>query len=288
MENEAPPKWVKPVMRAGYGARGLTYVIVGGLAVLAAWKGGEAEGTKGALSQLRGETLGVAALVAIGIGLIAYAVWRLVCAGYDLEDKGHDAKGIIGRTGQAVTGLIHVGLGFSVLRLALGSGSGGDGSAPQSLTSKVLAMPNGKMIVMVLGGIVIAAGAYYGYKGIAEKYKEHIRLTRMTQRLHPAIKAGLVAHGVVIALIGVFLFYAGQTSDAGEAGGIGKAFEVVRAQPFGRVMLGLLGLGTIGFAVYCFVEACYRVIPRLAGEDISTLATRAKSKAEAKMRQATA
>ncbi|WP_136637099.1 DUF1206 domain-containing protein [Pseudooceanicola onchidii] len=288
MSDNTAPTWVKPVMQAGYGARGVTYIIVGGLAVLAAWQGGEAEGTKGALAQLRGEPFGVVALVAIGIGFLAYAIWRLVCAGYDLENKGHDAKGVIGRTGQTVTGLIHAGLGVSVLRMALGSGSGGDGSAPQSMTSKVLAMPNGKMIVMAIGLIVIGAGIYYGYKGMSEKYKEHIRSTRVTRKLDPAVKAGLVAHGVVIALIGVFLFYAGQTSDPGQAGGIGKAFEVVRAQPFGRILLGLLGIGTIGFAVYCFVEACYRVIPRLAGDDITTLASRAKAKAEGELRRATA
>ena len=95
MSNNSAPEWVKPVMQVGYGARGVTYVIVGGLAVLAAWQGGEAEGTKGALAQLRGEPLGMAALVAIGIGMLAYSVWRLVCATYDLEDEGHDAKGIV-------------------------------------------------------------------------------------------------------------------------------------------------------------------------------------------------
>ncbi|EAQ05012.1 hypothetical protein OB2597_07000 [Pseudooceanicola batsensis HTCC2597] len=288
MPQEAAPKWVKPVMRIGYAARGVTYLMIGGLAVLAAWTGGQAEGTKGALAQLRDEPLGLTALIAIGIGLLAYSVWRLICAWYDLEDQGSGFKAFIARTGQAVTGLIHLGLGISVLRLALGSGGGQDGSAPQSLTSRLLAMEYGKIIVMGIGLVVIGAGIYYGYKGIAEKYKEHIRLTRVTERLDPALKAGLVAHGIVIALIGGFLLYAGQTTDPGEAGGIGKAFQVVREQPFGRILLGLLGLGTVGFAIYCFVEACYRIIPRLAGDDISSLATRAKAKAEQKARQATA
>ncbi|WP_375174930.1 DUF1206 domain-containing protein [Pseudooceanicola sp.] len=286
MSNGSAPEWVKPVMQAGYGARGVTYVIVGALAVLAAWRGGSAEGAQGALAQLRGEPLGLAALVLIGLGFLAYAVWRLICAAYDLQNEGHDAKGVIARLGQTATGVIHLGLGASVLRMAIGSGSGGGDSAPQSLTSKVLAMPNGKMIVMALGLLVVAAGLYYGYKGLSEKYKENIRLTSVTERLDPAVKAGLVAHGVVIVLIGVFLFYAGQTADPGEAGGVGKAFEVVRAQPFGRIMLGVLGLGTVGFAVYCFVEACYRVIPRLSGDEISTLASRAKSEAKRKARQA--
>lgn len=296
--NTTAPTWVKPVMRAGYGARGVTYVIVGGLAFLAAFRGGQAEGTQDALAQLRGDPFGLVALGAIGLGLLAYALWRFICAGYDLENRGRDAKAIIARIGQTVTGVIHLGLGVSVIRLAFGAGQDGQ-SPPQSLTSTVLAMPNGKLIVIAVGLIVIGAGIYYGYKGLAEKYKDHLRRTATTERLDPAIKAGLMAHGIVIALIGVFLFYAGQTTDAGQAGGIGKAFEVVRAQPYGRVLLSLLGLGTIGFAVYCFVEAAYRIIPRLSGGDVLSLsdkdvlsladkADRAGQKAGAKLSKAKA
>ncbi len=144
------------------------------------------------------------------------------------------------------------------------------------------------MILMAIGIAVIGAGIFYGWKGISEKYKEEIRRTSTTERLDPVIKAGLVAHGIVIALIGVFLFYAGQTTDPGQAGGIGKAFATVRSQPFGQILLGLLGLGMLAFAVYCFVDAIYRIVPRIAGDDVSTLANRVKNRAEGKARRAAA
>ena len=96
---ERAPAWVVPVMRAGYGARAATYLIVGVLAFLAAWQGGQAEGTTDAIEQLRGYAWGLAAMWAIALGLIAYAAWRFIDAWMDLEDYGSNAKGIFARGG---------------------------------------------------------------------------------------------------------------------------------------------------------------------------------------------
>ena len=38
-------------------------------------------------------------------------------------------------------------------------------------------------------------------------------------------------------------------------------------------------IGLVGFAIYCFAEARYRIVPRCADPEIKTLATRAKDKA---------
>ncbi|XDA99393.1 DUF1206 domain-containing protein [Sulfitobacter sp. LCG007] len=278
--SDEAPGWVIPVMRTGFGARGITYVLLGALAFLAAWTGGEAEGTQAALSRLRGVPLGLAALFVIAFGLFCYAVWRLICAWYDLEDRGTDAKGTVARTGQVVTGIIHLGLAASTLRLALGRSSGSeDGGSAQSAASWLLTFPFGAWIIVGVGVITMGAGAYYGWKGFAEKYKEHIRCTAFTEKLDPVLKAGLVAHGVIIALIGLFLIYAGLTSDPEQAGGVGKAFDTVRSQPYGMFLLGILGIGTIAFAIYCFIEAVYRFVPKLAGPDIGSLADAAEGQA---------
>ncbi|MDW4499872.1 DUF1206 domain-containing protein [Sulfitobacter sp. D35] len=285
-QNDDAPGWVIPVMRTGYGARGVTYIILGVLAFLAAWTGGDAEGTREALAKLRDMPFGLIGLWLIALGFFCYAIWRLICAFYDLEDHGTDAKGLIARTGQTVTGLIHAGLGISVVRLATGSSSesAGDGGGAQSATSWVLSMPFGKWIVIAVGLITIGAGIYYGWKGIAEKYKEHLRCTSLTERLDPVVKAGLIAHGVVIALIGTFLIYAGLNTDPGQAGGIGKAFDTVRSQPYGQFLLGALGIGTVAFAIYCFIEAIYRFVPRLAEPDLTSLADAAEGRVRAAAR----
>ena len=55
---------------------------------------------------------------------------------------------------------------------------------------------------------------------------------------------------------------------------------MVQQAAFGRILLGLLGIGMICFAIYCLLEAAYRVIPGLADDDkVMTMARRAELEA---------
>ncbi len=284
--SDTPPAWVTPVMRAGYGARAATYLIVGGLACLAAVTGGAAQGTTDALADLKGQPWGLAALWAIALGLFAYTLWRLIDAWMDLDDYGSGLKGMVARAALVVTGLIHGALGVSVAAVALGGNGQGDGA--ETATHSLMSLPYGPLIVGVIGAATLAAGGYYIWKGMTAKYKDHIRVTPTTQRLDPVLKAGCVAEGVMIGIIGLLILYAAVTTDPSEAGGVGEALQQIRSVAFGRILLGLIGLGLIGFAVENLVEAIYRVVPRCAGPDVLTLAGRAKLTAESKLRAATA
>lgn len=261
-------KWI---MRAGYGARGVIYVLIGGLALFAALRGGNAEGTQGALATLQNEPMGQTALWAIAVGLGAYMIWRLVDAAMDLEDHGTDAKGIFARLAIASTGVIHGGIGVSVAGLAMGGGSGGDSGA-QDWTAKLMQMPMGPTLVAIAAAVVIGAGGYYAYKGLTGKYREHLSNAAFTRKIQPVLTFGLVVHGVMLALVGVSLGFAALNSDPSDAGGLGQALETLRSLAWGRWLLAGAGLGLIGFAVYNFVEACYRVIPYFSDPDTGTLA----------------
>ncbi len=277
MSNSAP-SWVAPVMRAGYAARGVVYTVVGGLALAAAFYGGQAEGTTNALASLRGVGWGIPLLWAIAVGLFAYTVWRLIDAAYDLEDYGTGAKGVIARTGQVVTGLIHAAIGVSVAGLAMGRSSGGSGASDWS--AKVMSMPYGPWIVIGVGLVTMGAGAFYVHKGVTGKYQRALRVTPLTRRLDPAMKAGFIAQGGVVAVIGGLLVLAGFTTDPQEAGGVGEALQQLRSVTYGRILLGAVALGLLGFALENFVEAIYRILPRVAGSDVMTLARAARDKAE--------
>lgn len=276
---EKAPGWVVPVMRAGYGARALVYLVVGALALSAAFWGGEAQGTQNALADLKRISFGPLLLWLIGLGLIAYMVWRLIDAAMDLEDYGSGAKGIFARLAQAVTGLIHGALGVSIISLAMGQG-GSQGGGAENWTAKLMSLPYGPTLVAIVGAAVIGAGIYYVQKGVRGKYKEDIRVTRMTERLDPAMKAGFIAEGIIVGVVGGFLLYAGLTSDPGEAGGVGEALGSVRSLSFGAILFAALAIGLLCFAVENAVEAVYRIVPRYAGSDVRTLAAKAKAKAK--------
>lgn len=279
---QTPPAWVVPVMRAGYAARGAVYTVVGFLALKGAFDGGGGtEGTTGALARLRSEWWGIPALWLIAVGLAAYMVWRLIDAAYDLEDHGTDARGLVARTGQVVTGLIHGAIGASVAGLALGQSSGGDSA--KDWTAKLMTLPYGASVIMAAGAITLGAGIFYIHKGISEKYKRTLRVTALTERLDPAMKAGFIAQGAVIAIIGALLIYAGLTANPDQAGGVGAALDWLRAQVYGRILLAITGAGLLAFALENLVESAYRVVPRCAGPDVQTLAMQAKAQARRAM-----
>ena len=266
-------KWA---MRTGYGARGLMYVTVGGLAFLAALKSVEASGTKDALAALRDQPYGVVALWIIGLGMLGYMVWRITAGVADVEDHGSDGKGLIARAGQITTGVIHGGIGVSVLSLAMGGGSGGGDSA-QDWTQRVMQMPMGRYLVAAGALILLGAGIYYAYKGWSGKYKEHLAASSFTSEAEPVLKGGLIVYGALLAVVALSLFYAALTADPAQAGGLGQAFQQIREVTFGRILLGIAGLGLLGFALYNFVEAAYRVVPKINGPDVQTLARAAVS-----------
>ena len=268
--SDKAPDWVVPVMRAGYGARALVYLVLGGLTIAAAWTGGQTQGTQSALASLKSAPFGQTLLWIIALGLICYAVWRLIAAWYDLERRGDDDEGLAKRAGLVITGLTHAALGVAVAALAMGERSGGSGGA-QDWTAKLMSLPFGKWLVAAVALGIIGAAIHYVLKGWKRKYERYIRVTSTTRKLDPLLRFGFVAYGVVLAIVGGFLLVAGLQSDPSEAKGIGDALAYVRGQPFGRWMLGLLGLGLLGFAVENAVEAVYRIVPRLQGPDVETL-----------------
>ena len=81
--------------RLGYGARGVTYCLVGGLAVLAAIGiGGQTGGSRSALLILLERPFGWILLGIVAFGLAAFALWRVVEAVTDADHYGRSAKGL--------------------------------------------------------------------------------------------------------------------------------------------------------------------------------------------------
>ncbi|KEJ95795.1 protein of unknown function [Pseudosulfitobacter pseudonitzschiae] len=267
---DAAHQGTKWIMRAGYGARGVIYIIVGGLALTAALRGGDAKGTKDALATLQNEPMGLTTLWCIAAGLGAYMIWRLVDAVLDLEDHGTDLKGIFARFCTAATGVIHGAIGVSVAGLARGGAA--DSGGARDWTAQVMQMPMGPYLVAFVAAVFLGAGIYYAHKGLTGSYRTHLSTAPFTQRAQPVLTFGLVVHGAMLALVGVSLGFAAWHTDPSDAGGIGQALETLRALAWGRFLLAGAGLGLLGFAVYNLVEAVYRVIPHISGPNVPTLA----------------
>lgn len=273
----SPPQWVDPVMRLGYAARGVVYVLVGALAFTAALGGGSTPDSKSALATLLDMPLGTLMLGLIALGLVAYALWKLIDAAWDLDGKGEEPKGWAARAAQVLSGLIHLTLAASIASLAIGKGgsSGGDNNVDH-WTAVLMQQPAGRWLVAIVGAIAIAIGAQHFVRAYKEKYKENMRYTHRAEQLDPVLKLGLAAHGLVVVIVGGFFFWAAWTADPSRAGGMREALVALRSTEGGQILFAVMALGLLGFAVYCFIQAAYRIVPRCAPQNLETLASRAR------------
>ncbi|RYH03432.1 DUF1206 domain-containing protein [Salipiger sp. IMCC34102] len=271
--------WAMPVMRTGYAGRGLVYVIVAGISLFAIWRGGQAQGTSDALAAVESSPFGKILLTLVALGLFAYMIWRLIDAYFDLEDKGTDAKGIAARIGQAVTGLIHGALGVLTVSLMLSSGGGSGGSKTAYYLNQLMAMPGGNWVVGIAGVVTMGAGVYYLHKAWSQKYLQVLRANHFTMNWNQVLRAGVAAQGATVLIIGYLILRAARTSDGSDAGGLDKAFGWLSQQTYGQLLVTAMCLGLLGFALFMFVNAMYRIVPRLKDPDVSSVAREIKAKA---------
>lgn len=270
--------WTLPVMRAGYAGRGIVYLVVAGVSLYTVLAGGQAEGTSEALGSIRDSAWGVPVLGLIALGMASYAFWRVVDATYDLEDYGTGAKGVIARAGMFVTGTLHLTVGALAVIVLLRRGSEG-GSGVSDAVQMVLGLPAGRALVVIAGLATIGAAIYYLHKAWNRKYRDVLKGNHFTRNWDPVLRAGVAAQGIIVGLIGVFLTYAGLIADPEKAGGVGEAFSWLHEQAYGQILVILVCIGLLGFALFCVVNAAFRIIPKLDDGSVENLTNRIRAKA---------
>lgn len=256
------PDTVRLVACLGYAARGLVYLLVGGLALLAAIGGGGGQTTdpKGALASLLDEPLGFVIVLAIGIGLFAYAAWRAVQGLLDADHHGTDTKGLVVRGAMLVSAVTHFSLGLyaATLPFALG-GSGGDGS--RDAAAWLLRQPFGRYLLAVVAIAIVGAGIAQIWKGASGGYRERFAMSPdLLDKLSPVCGLGLIARGIVFLIVGSFFAFAAWVVDPDQAGGTAAALQWVRSQPYGRWLFLAIATGLLAFGLYGLIQATWRRI----------------------------
>lgn len=245
--------------KSGYVARGVVFLLIAGLALFSGIAGGRPE-TKSALSTLLGQPFGRAWVGLIGLGLLGFVAWRLAQSLADSDGHGSDAKAIAIRTvlfGSAVT---YLGLAGYALGHALFSGGGGEGSGEKGLAGWIMSQPFGAYLAIVVGLGFIVGGVVTAAKGITKRFERYLRLADSSGVVTLICIYGLVARGVVFAIMGIFFAYAGFRVDPQQAGSMADALEWVRQLPFGSILYIVVAAGLAAFGIYNLIEARYRIV----------------------------
>jgi hypothetical protein len=260
-EGSRPFRWL---VRAGFFARGLTYGLIGGLAIALAAGAGSANARpnqQGALSLIAGAPLGKLALVVIAAGLLAYALWKLAQGIIGRGPEGGGGLSFTDRISNLAGGVVY--LGFFALAIKILSGSAGNGSSePQHAASGVLGWPAGRVLVGIAGAGLVAISVYQGYDAVRGGFARDSKLGEMNpneRRVFLALgRVGLIARAAVFALIGYFLIRTAIEFKPSDAIGVDGALAKVHQQTLGPWLLGFVGAGLLIFAAYSFLEGRYR------------------------------
>jgi hypothetical protein len=249
--------------RGGYAAKGIVYVVMGALAAKAALgAGGRTTDTRGAIGVIGDGPMGTIALVAIGVGLIGYMLWRLIAAVTDAEGKGDEPTKLVVRGAQAARGVAYGVLGVQALRALGGDEVGSQGAATRHWTARLLDIPFGRALVVAVGLGVLGYAGYQLYRAFSDKAKKHLDLAEAGPTQATWIvrfgRFGIAARGVVFAMIGVFLLRAGMQRDSGEAGGIAQSLQALGGASYGKLVLGAVAFGLIAYGIYQLATARYR------------------------------
>ena len=260
-----PGGLVEKLGRAGYAALGVVYLLIGIVAAKAAIDGGgHVPSQRGAVREISAQPVGQVLLVLIGIGLMGYALWRLLAAVFDIEHAGRGAKGVGKRVGYAATAIVNGAAGWTALQMATGIGYHGS-SGVQSWAAQIMAEPFGALVIGLVGVGLIVAGAAEIRQAFNRSFVRELELSRLDPDERTWIvrmgRLGLAARGVVFPIIGIALVKAALNHDPGRAKGIGEALRDLGTTSFGMGVLLVVAVGLASFGAYCVILSRYRRMP---------------------------
>lgn len=253
--NRSP--WLDHAIRAGLIAYGVVHLLVAWLAIQLAF--GEKEDSasnSGALHYLAQQPMGGILVWLIAVGMLLLVVWRLLEFAFGYPEESDEKKRWRKRATSLGKAVIYGALGWSAVKTATGDTSKG---GTDGTTAKIMQLPGGQLIVGVIGLAIIGYGISLIIRGWTEKFREHLDAQGQSGQDGSVYvllgKAGYIAKGVAISVIGGLFGYAAITHEAKESGGLDQALQTVLEQPFGPVLLTAIGLGIAAYGLFCFARA---------------------------------
>jgi hypothetical protein len=242
------------LVSVGLVSYGVVHLLIAWIALRVAWGGGGDASQQGALSALAKSGFGPVLLAVVALGMLTLALWQVVEAVFghgrvaQQRDEAHRTRKRLSSTGRAVVYLL---LGVSAARLVLGAGSSG-GQQEEGLTNRLLDVPLGRVLVVVVAAAILAVGISQVVRGVKHKFTEDLSGDRTRSTLALGL-AGYVAKGVALGVVAGLFAWAALTYDPKKAGGLDAALHTVGSQPLGSVLLTVLAIGFAAFGLYCFV-----------------------------------
>lgn len=249
---------VEGLARVGYAVNGVIHLLIAWITgQIALGSKGEAD-QSGALGYVKDAPGGAVMLWIAVTGFAALALWQLLEAAVGAHG-GDDKERAVSRGKAAAKGLVYLALTFTSWQFARG-GSSDSGERSADFTTGLMHAPAGKWVVVLLGLVIAAVGGYHIYKGATNKFLEDLAGNAsgdLGQGVVYAGRAGYVAKGAALIVVGGVFVTAALGQHPEEATGLDGAVKQLAEQPYGTVLLLLVALGLAAFGIYSLARAKY-------------------------------
>ena len=260
-DNVDVKKGIEGLVRLGYLAKAVVYLLVGALAlkVAAGVGGGRITDPGGALYVVLRKPYGQVMLILIAVGLLTYAGWQIWRAFFG---RRHGKESALHRALTVIRALVYGAVGVKAAKLVLGL-RGGD-SGPEPLVREALRWPFGEWMIMIAA---VGVG-WYGVVEILDAWKGRLEpdLDASTLRRRagewamPVARGGIGARGVLMILLAFGLLRAATARRPSAAGGLDTSLWILNTLPQGALLLGAAAAGVLAYGIYQLLHARYAEI----------------------------
>ncbi|HUR92690.1 MAG TPA: DUF1206 domain-containing protein, partial [Gemmatimonadaceae bacterium] len=174
--------WIERLARVGFAAKALLYAMIGLLAAhMPFGNGGRPPSAQNAMHSVQHAPGGRLMIGAVAIGLVGYAIWRVVEAVADPERRGNGVKGLAVRASFLFRGIVHAALAFTAFRLAFGSMVENDGNDAERWAARALGITGGRWVLWLVALSIGAFGLYQLYRAFAAKLSKQLQFGRISE-----------------------------------------------------------------------------------------------------------
>jgi hypothetical protein len=246
--------WVSTMVRLGYAAKGLIYLLIGTLAIQLAFglDGGRVTDASGALRVVLRQPFGLILIGVIAVGILTYSGWQILEGLLDTRHRGSSARGWIERTLTIIKGAVYGAVGWEALQLVLGL-RGGSQSADDYARS-VMRVPFGNWFFALVGLGVGIYGVRQIWKAWRGQFDDDVDAQRMRREVGgwtlAVGRAGTAGRGIILAVMGLLLARAGFDRRPSQAGGMTDSLWTLMVQPYGAWLLAAAAAGLVCFGIF--------------------------------------
>lgn len=253
------------IARLGLITKGLVYFMVGLLAFQASiGMGGQPANTQQALEEFISQPFGSVLLIGCVVGLFAYALWRFLQSFIDPGNRGHSTKVLLLRIVDFFVAILYLSFSYASWQIFRGLNTSSSSQKSEVWVGKILELPYGKWLVLFCALIIAIVGCYQFYSAYKAQFDYHFDTQNMNKSERSTLRKlgqiGITAWGVVYCMIAILFYQAAVTYNPQQAGGVDKALNALRDQPFGIWILRVTAAGMLIYGIYLFILSYYRKI----------------------------